>query len=110
MNEERGMIKWAPFASVIDPKTLVNKVDTEKNKISKPIISEEEIQNIENDIMYSLNIKEPISITYYEKGKILQTNSIVIKIDTYSKIIYFSNNLKLHFDNIIKTKKSIIYD
>ena len=71
MREERGMIKWAPFSSVVNADILINEIENEKSKIPKPIIEEDKYYEIENDILYSLNNNEYISIEYFKNGKIL---------------------------------------
>lgn len=104
-DEERGMIKWAPFASVVDPNYLVNNICEKKNKIEKPIFTEEILNEFEELIKYSLETKEIINIEYYKNGKIYKIKESVIKIDALSKNIYLTNNIKLHFNNIVNIQK-----
>lgn len=104
-DEDRGMIKWAPFASVVDPNYLVNNICEKKNKIEKPIFTEEILNEFEELIKYSLETKEIINIEYYKNGKIYKIKESVIKIDALSKNIYLTNNIKLHFNNIVNIQK-----
>lgn len=104
-DEDRGMIKWAPFASVVDPNYLVNNICEKKNKIEKPIFTEEILNEFEELIKYSLETKEIINIEYYKSGKIYKIKESVIKIDALSKNIYLTNNIKLHFNNIVNIQK-----
>ena len=103
MDEERGMIKWAPFASVVDSKTLVNEILEEKSKIKKPILSEDKFESIEEDILYSYKNEEYINIEYFKNGKIYKIKEKVLKINTFSKELILSNNTKLNFSNITNT-------
>lgn len=104
-DEDRGMIKWAPFASVVDPNYLVNNICEKKNKIEKPIFTEEILNEFEELIKYSLETKEIINIEYYKNGKIYKIKESVIKINALSKNIYLTNNIKLHFNNIVNIQK-----
>ena len=104
-DEDRGMIKWAPFASVVDPNYLVNNICEKKNKIEKPIFTEEILNEFEELIKYSLETKEIINIEYYKNGKIYKIKESVIKIDALSKNIYLTNDIKLHFNNIVNIQK-----
>ena len=104
-DEDRGMIKWAPFASVVDPNYLVNNICEKKNKMEKPIFTEEILNEFEELIKYSLETKEIINIEYYKNGKIYKIKESVIKIDALSKNIYLTNNIKLHFNNIVNIQK-----
>lgn len=104
-DEDRGMIKWAPFASVVDPNYLVNNICEKKNKIEKPIFTEEILNEFEELIKYSLETNEIINIEYYKNGKIYKIKESVIKIDALSKNIYLTNDIKLHFNNIVNIQK-----
>ena len=42
MNKDRGMIKWMPFNSVVSNKEILYSLIKEKEKITKPHISEDE--------------------------------------------------------------------
>ena len=50
-NIERGIIKWMPFNSVISSKEVVNSILKEKSKIKMPILSEEQVINIEKTLI-----------------------------------------------------------
>ena len=39
---DRGIIKWQPFNSLINGKLVINSLLLEREKINKPIISEED--------------------------------------------------------------------
>lgn len=103
MKEERGMIKWAPFSSVINADILIREIEKDKDKIKKPDLAEDKYIDIENDILYSYNNDEYINIEYYKNGKIYKTKEKVIKIDSFSKYIILSNKTKLYFSIIINT-------
>ena len=64
MNKDRGMIKWAPFNSLINSQYLINSLVFEKTKINKPTISEEEQKIIEEKIIEALYCQTTIIITY----------------------------------------------
>lgn len=42
MNKDRGMIKWMPFNSLMNGRTVVNNLINEKSKVKMPILSEDE--------------------------------------------------------------------
>ena len=78
---DRGMIKWMPFNSVINSKILINSIEKEKSKIPKPILSEEQIIQIENNILESMINKVPLIFTIYQAGFIKQIKAIVVNIE-----------------------------
>lgn len=98
---DRGMIKWMPFNSVVNTKYIVNSIEKEKRKISKPILSEEQIAEIENNILESFINKVPLSFKIYQGGYIFEFIDIVTNIDSAKKIIILNNHKKIYFREII---------
>ena len=100
---DRGMIKWMPFNSVINGKTLINSIEKEKSKINKPILSNEQIELIQNNILESMINKLPIIFTIYQGGFTKEIKAIVTKVDSINQKIYLNNHKYLYFREIIKT-------
>ena len=48
MNKDRGMIKWMPFNSVVASKDILYSLMKEKTKVTRPIMSDDEIKTIED--------------------------------------------------------------
>lgn len=101
MNKDRGIIKWAPFNSLINGKYIVNSLLIEKNKVIKPIISEEEQKILEEKIIEAYYCQNVVIITYYKEGFLNKTKTKIKKIDSIYKTIYLTNNLKLLFKQIL---------
>ena len=59
---DRGMIKWEPFNSVIPSSKVIKDVMKEKNKIKKPILSEDQLKIIEQKLIESFNSCEETNI------------------------------------------------
>lgn len=103
-SEDRGMMKWAPFYSVLSEKEINDGV--EKNNIdSKPDLSEDQISEIENTIIYAYNNKKEVEIKVYENHKIIKKDGTINKLDPIHKSIYL-NKQSILFNNIIDIKIS----
>lgn len=100
MNKDIGMIKWMPFNSLMNGRIIVNNLLDEKSKIKMPILSDDEIGEIENNIINAYYTQNKIIITYYKNGYLLKTKSLIKKIDYTRKIIYLDNNINLLFRQI----------
>ena len=100
MNNDRGMIKWAPFNSLMNGQNIVNSLVFEKGKVNKPSISEEEQKILEEKIIEAYYCQNMILITYYKEGFLLKTKAKVKKIDSIYKTIYLNNQTKLLFNQI----------
>ncbi|MCU4897781.1 YolD-like family protein [Bacillus cereus] len=108
MPKGRGMVKFTPFAAIPEQFAGIREIIKEKNKITRPILTAEEKELIENMLLCSLLSEEEILITYYEDGYLLSSYMTVVGIDQqHSAIICtdaFYNKIKLQFSNIIGVK------
>lgn len=100
--EERGIIKWAPFSSLIGQKQMIEKLINEKNKINKPKLSQEQIEQNEKLLIEAFYEKVKINIEYFKEGFILSTTTTITHIDYTFKKIYLNNKKILLFSQIIK--------
>lgn len=98
--EDRGMIKWQPFNSLINGNEVINSILKEKGKIKKPIISEEEKSEIEAKIIDAYFTQIIVNITYFKNGNLTKVEGKIKKIDQVYKLVYL-NEAKLLFNQII---------
>lgn len=101
MREDRGIIKWVPFESVVPNKLVIKSILEEKKKVSKPTLSEEEETIIEEKIIDAYYSETIITIYYYKNGFIKNITSKIKKIDQIYKMIYLVNNTRLLFNQIL---------
>ena len=99
-NFDRGMIKWLPFNSVVNTKEMIKSIEKEKNKHTKPDLSEEQINILEKKIYEAWFENSLITVIYYENGQYLKINSKIKKIDSTYHKIYF-NVKTIIFEQII---------
>lgn len=98
---DRNTIKWAPFNSVINGNSVINELVREQNKIKKPLLTEDKINEIEEYIITSYQSTTEIDIKYYQNYKYERINGIITKIDAINKKITLENGNILYFCNII---------
>ncbi len=99
--QDRGIIKWQPFESLTPTKQIIKSILLEKSKVTKPILSDEEIKCLEDKIIEAYYSSININIHYYTNGYIKVTKGKIKKIDQIYKMIYLDNNLKLLFNQIL---------
>lgn len=108
MPKGRGMVKWSPFAAMPEQFAGIREIIKEKNKVTRPILTSEEKELIENMLLCSLLSEEEILITYYEDGYLLSSYMTVVDIDPSNSAVIctdaFYNKIKLQFSNIIGVK------
>ncbi|MBR1416555.1 MAG: YolD-like family protein [Bacilli bacterium] len=101
---DRGMIKWQPFDSLTNTKQMKHKLELEKQKVSMPILSDDQLQLIENNIKESYYSKSYIKIYYYFNGTILNKKCKIKFIDYPKKQITISDNTIIYYKQIVEVK------
>ncbi|MFL0492997.1 MULTISPECIES: YolD-like family protein [unclassified Bacillus (in: firmicutes)] len=86
------MVKWSPFATMPEQFAGIREIIKEKNKITRPILTPEEKELIENLLLCSLLSEEEILITYYEDGYLL-TNYMTSSLKSRCIIVFHLKNL-----------------
>ncbi|MBJ8083261.1 YolD-like family protein [Bacillus cereus group sp. N14] len=108
MPKGRKMVKWTPFAALTSQFDGIREIVKEKNKVTRPTLTDEEKELNENMLLCSLLSEEEILITYYEDGYLLSSYMTVVGIDQQNSAVIctdaFYNKMKLQFSNIIDAK------
>ncbi|MBR1413537.1 MAG: YolD-like family protein [Bacilli bacterium] len=98
---DRGMIKWLPFNSVIPSQVIIKSIENKRNIIPMPILSEDKINYLENKILEAYNTKETINIKYFYNGKIFKKSSKIKSIKTASKKVVLNDDYSINFSQIL---------
>lgn len=102
---DRGMKKYAPFASLIEQSTYLEEMRYQKNKTDKPKISSERAEKI-NTVLTNYH-KEEITITYFKDGYLYDVKGIIQKIDTNKRVVKINENSIL-FTDIIDIESELV--
>ena len=100
---DRGMIKWQPFNSVINTNKIVTLLEKERNYIIKPSLSEEQLIELNNKVLDAFYSKIKIKIKYYFNGVIYEKKGTITSINNNSKFIVI-NKEKINFSQILDIK------
>ena len=98
---DRGFIKWQPFNSVISNKTVLTNLTKSKN-IIKPILSNEQIEELNKLILEAYYGQNKIEIYFYEHNKINSIKTVIKKIEPNSNILELENHKIITFQQILK--------
>jgi hypothetical protein len=96
--KERGMKKWAPYASLIEQKGTVVRMKEARNHQPKPLISQEQAQDI-NEVLTSCYRAE-VKLTYFRSGQSFVITGVVEKIDYDQKYLHIDGQF-IEFKEII---------
>lgn len=98
----RGMIKWKPFNTLLNNRDI-NDILKKRNMITKPIIMEDRIIEIDNLLKIATNQNKAIKIKYFDKGELKYINGNIRNINTIEKYILISST-RIYFKNLIKVE------
>lgn len=97
----RGMIKWAPFATMPEQFENVSRMKVEQAHVPKPALTDELQQELE------LKLRELISknviLRYWQDGYEYQVECIIESIDDWSRMVTVSKKdsfMFVQFENI----------
>ncbi|RIP33183.1 YolD-like family protein [Staphylococcus gallinarum] len=74
----RGMVKWAPFATLPEQFEAIQQYITDQNKIDRPLLSDDQLNELNNQLHQALHNDVPVLIEYFQDGW-LETVQLRIK-------------------------------
>ena len=96
---DRGMKKWAPYSSLIEQATCLEEMKYQRNKIAKPILTEDQMEKI-NFALQSYKKGQYVNIKFYNDGYLYIINTTIKRIDLENRKLILENG-KLDLSNII---------
>ncbi|HCX9496691.1 YolD-like family protein [Staphylococcus epidermidis] len=88
----RGMAKWRPFATMSEQYQKLDEYMESQNKIDMPILSDEQIEQVNDAIIHYYNNKSLATIHYWKNGYIYEILGYIIKFDTFERYILIKDN------------------
>ena len=101
-SEDRGMMKWAAFHSVIS-EDEINTYINKNTKNIKPEFSEDQIMELENHIVEAYNSGSSVTLTIFGKFKNSFVSGIITKLDSINRLVYVDKK-PFNFDDILDIK------
>lgn len=100
---DRGMMKWAPYRSLVEQSEFLDQMRYQKNKKAKPTISDDQIEEINRVLS---NYKgEIVGITYYHDGYTYLIKTKIKRIDIENQQLILPQG-KLQFKDIVRIENS----
>ena len=96
-------MSWAPFNSVISGSKMIKELERERNKVPKPILSEDQLNKINNILLEAYQNKVLILIKYYKNGYIFIIKGSIIKINSLKQEVII-NKKRIFWSQIILVK------
>ena len=96
---DRGMKKWAPYKTLEDQWTVLDRLHASEEKVEKPKISNEAAEEI-NDKLVNYQGQE-YEFFYYKNGRILKEKSMIKKIDAFNRKLILDNKIIIYLKDLI---------
>lgn len=83
----RGMIKWAPFATMPEQFETVERLVDDQTKISRPELSDDRLEEMDRILKKAHADKRRIKVEYYYDGRRFHIILHIVKIDMWSLML-----------------------
>ena len=100
---DRGMMKWAPYRSLVEQSEFLEHMRYEKNKKARPTLTEDRKEEINRVLQ---NYKgEVVGITYYSDGYTYLLKTTIKRIDIENQQLILPQG-KLKFRDIVRIENN----
>ncbi|EOB7134203.1 TPA: YolD-like family protein [Staphylococcus aureus] len=77
----RGMIKWAPFATLPEQFETIQQYIIDQNKITRPVLSDDQLAELNIRLHEALQYAQPVEVKFYNNGFVDSVRLIIYRID-----------------------------
>ncbi|HDA6480366.1 TPA: YolD-like family protein [Staphylococcus aureus] len=77
----RGMIKWAPFATLPEQFETIQQYITDQNKITRPVLSDDQLAELNIRLHEALQYAQPVEVKFYNNGFVDSVRLTIYRID-----------------------------
>ena len=103
---DRGMKKWAPYRSLPEKDLADIKMKKNKVKPTRPLISSEEAEEINNLLLNHNN--DALRFELFRNNEMITVIGTIKRIDEIEKVITLTNRNKIKLSEIISLKRENI--
>ncbi|HEG7367741.1 TPA: YolD-like family protein [Staphylococcus aureus] len=77
----RGMIKWAPFATLPEQFETIQQYIIDQNKITRPVLSDDQLAELNIRLHEALQYAQPVEVKFYNNGFVDSVGLTIYRID-----------------------------
>ncbi|HDZ5882164.1 YolD-like family protein [Staphylococcus aureus] len=77
----RGMIKWAPFATLPEQFETIQQYIIDQNKITRPVLSDDQLAELNIRLHEALQYAPPVEVKFYNNGFVDSVRLTIYRID-----------------------------
>jgi YolD-like protein len=91
--KDRGMVKWRAFASMPEQYIGLAKVLEDKLKVEQPILSENQVEQINQTLSKAIHNQKEVYLTYYKQGHCITEIGRIEHINVHKNCFYFIDDV-----------------
>jgi len=91
--KDRGMVKWRAFASIPEQYIGLAKVWEDKLKVEQPILSEDQVEQINQTLSEAIHNQKEVYLTYYKQGHCITEIGRIEHINAHKNCFYFIDDV-----------------
>lgn len=96
-NNKQRKGKWQPFDALEGFQSSLRKIEYEKNKISKPVLSEDALEELNEMLNQALESRQEAVVEYYQNGYCYEFQGIIEEVNlVYGKLKISGKTLKIN--------------
>ncbi|HDC9340462.1 TPA: YolD-like family protein [Staphylococcus aureus] len=77
----RGIIKWAPFATLPEQFETIQQYIIDQNKITRPVLSDDQLAELNIRLHEALQYAQPVEVKFYNNGFVDSVRLTIYRID-----------------------------
>ncbi|HDI7469531.1 TPA: YolD-like family protein [Staphylococcus aureus] len=77
----RGMIKWAPFATLPEQFETIQQYIIDQNKITRPVLSDDQLAELNIRLHEALQYAQPVEVKFYNNAFVDSVRLTIYRID-----------------------------
>ncbi len=77
----RGMIKWAPFATLPEQFETIQQYIIDQNKITRPVLSDDQLAELNIRLHEALQYAQPVEVKFFNNGFVDSVRLTIYRID-----------------------------
>lgn len=87
----RGIVKWQPFKTMPQQYEILDQYIDDQNKIEMPLLSQEQLEHINDIIKEKIETTSFCTISYWDNGYIKNSSGFIKKIDAFNELLTIIN-------------------
>lgn len=100
----RGSVKWQPFATIPEQYERIAQSIEEQNKIDKPILSDDQLAELNDKLAYKMFNDPETKVKYYSRGYIETLSGFIHKTDILKGVLILNTkgeNIEIPLADIV---------